>query len=131
VIFVCGRSRLWLHGRYTAGHRSANARQRLYGATEIDAVDVHHEVDYGPSGGALPAQPSVLGNVDGEPIRARALPAVATDRTRADELEPDPPQRDAAAVDFIDNRHSTGAGDGFSVEAACHDAPPSTSGSSL
>jgi hypothetical protein len=92
---------------------------------------VHHEVDYGPTGGALSAQPGVFGDVDSEPIRARALSTITTDRARADELKPDPPQRDAAAVDFIDNRHSTGTGDGFGVEAACHDAPPSTSGSSL
>jgi hypothetical protein len=33
-------------------------------------------------------------------------------------------------MDFMGNRHSAGAGDGFGVEALRHEAPPAMSGSS-
>jgi hypothetical protein len=43
-------------------------------------------------------------------------------RARADEFELDRLQVDAAAVDFIGNRHRTDASDGFGIEAASRDA---------
>jgi hypothetical protein len=98
---------------------------------EVDTIEVHHEIDDASAGGALPAQPGVLGDVHGEPIRARAFAAIAAFRARSNELPALAPQFDPSATDFIDNRHSTGAVDGFMVDACGHHAPPSTSGSSL
>jgi hypothetical protein len=97
---------------------------------KADTVEMHHQVNDAATPLAPAAEPGVLAQMDGEPVWATALPSIATDRACADKLEPDPPQFDAAAEDFIGYRHSTGAGDGCGVEVPSHDAPPSTSGSS-
>jgi hypothetical protein len=72
---------------------------------------MHDEVNDSAARVALPANPDVLAQMDGEPVGPDAFAAVATDRARADELEPDPSQRHATAMDFIGDRHRTGAGD--------------------
>jgi hypothetical protein len=92
---------------------------------KVDAVEVHHQVNDAAALFASPAEPSVLAEVDGKPVRAMALPSIATDGAPADELETDAPQRDPAAMDFMEDRHLAGAGDSLGVKAPHHDAPPS------
>jgi hypothetical protein len=81
---------------------------------------MHHQVDNTPAGRAFPTEPGVLDYVHGEPIRAQALPSVAAYWARPHKLSALPPKFDAAVVDFIDNRRSTRAGDGFGIGAASH-----------
>src|SRR5579871_4982102 len=90
--------------------------ERGDGISEADAVQVHDKVDDAPAGRTAPALPDLLNQVHGEPIGA------AAHRAWADELAANPPQMNAAAVEFVGDWNGAGPGEGGGVN---HAPPPS------